>query len=148
MWANQLIQVSGCITQEKYIKGKSLSEIERILGFHYGRLNSGIVVAALLKIPGNDQFNLLGYTQVSEHRFNNNALSGLDVTKIKNFIRANVFTLTGIDRLIKVIPNTGHQSGVSDDEQYPPGHGVPQWKLTDKLPARVIAVVLNGQKYS
>ena len=147
MWINQSIQVSGCITQEKYIKGKTLLEIERILGFHNGRLNTGIIVAALLQIPSNDQFDLLGYTQVAEHRFNSNSLKALDVIKLKDLVRKDVFTLNGINRLVKVIPQTGHQMSMSDDDQYPPGQGVPQWKLKDKIPARVIAIVLPGHKY-
>jgi hypothetical protein len=39
--------ISGCFTKEKFIAGRSLGEIERILGFHAGRLAHGIVVAAL-----------------------------------------------------------------------------------------------------
>jgi hypothetical protein len=42
---------SGCFTHEKFIAGRSLIEIERILGFHSGRLASGIVVVALQELP-------------------------------------------------------------------------------------------------
>ncbi len=146
MWVNKPIDVCGCITQEKYIKGKSLTEIERILGFSNGRLKSGIVVAALMKLPLVTQFELLGYTQVAEHRFNSKP-QGLDVVKLKNMVLNNTFSLHGIDRLVKVIPNAGHRSGISNDVQYPPGQGVPQWKLIAQIPARIIAIVKPGEKY-
>ena len=48
MQLNQINQIKGCITQERYIKGRSLTELERILGFEKGRLDKGIVVAGLM----------------------------------------------------------------------------------------------------
>ena len=56
------ITLHGCITQEKYIKGRTLADIERTLGFHQGRLSKGMIVAALLQTPSKDQFKLLSYT--------------------------------------------------------------------------------------
>lgn len=148
MFINKSIQVTGCITQEKYIKGKSLTEVERILGFHAGRLSDGMVVAALQQIPAKDQFQLLGYTQVAEHRFNSAALKGLEVDKLKEFVRQNTFSLHGLNRLIKVLPNMRHQPFMKNDDQYPPGDGVPQWKLTSPVYAVVVALVTAGEKYA
>ncbi|CAN5898825.1 hypothetical protein BH11BAC4_BH11BAC4_14760 [soil metagenome] len=147
MFLNKIIDVKGCITQEKYVKGKSPGEIERILGFHSGRLSTGMVVAALSAIPTNDQFDLLGYTQVAEHRFDASKLKGLEVNNLKDILRKTVFTRYGLNRLIKIRPNTSHQNSMSDDDQYPPGLGVPQWKLKALIPAKVIAIVLPGQRY-
>ena len=67
MNVNEMIEVRGCITQERYIKGRSLVELERLLGFQKGRLDNGIVVATLIQLPNINQFELLGYTQVAEH---------------------------------------------------------------------------------
>ncbi|MCC3158606.1 hypothetical protein LJ737_15255 [Hymenobacter sp. 15J16-1T3B] len=147
MFLNQTISVSGCITQEKFIKGRTLSELERLLGFHAGRLEKGIIVAALLQLPDIDQFELLGYTQVAEHNFSANALNGLDINKLKAMVRQNVFTTVGNDRLVKIKPNTPHSEYMSNDEQYPPGSGVPQWKLISKMDAEVIAIVDEGECY-
>ncbi|MEO6722334.1 MAG: hypothetical protein ABIN67_18345 [Ferruginibacter sp.] len=141
MHLNDHIQVRGCITQEKYIKGRSVAEVERILGFKTGRLKTGYVIAALEQIPNNDDFDLLGYSQVAGHHFGPEATKGLDVIKLKNMVRQNVFTMAGVDRLVKVIPNTPHQGYMSNDEQYPPGQGVPQWKLVKPIYAKVIAVI-------
>lgn len=47
-----MIEVRGCITQERYIKGRSLAELERLLGFQKGRLDNGIVVATLIQLRG------------------------------------------------------------------------------------------------
>src|SRR5262245_1975223 len=106
MHLNDIIQIKGCITQEIFIKGKTLPEIERILGFQKGRLDKGIVVAALLQLPAVNQFELLGYSQVAEHKFNKAATDGLDKNKLKDTLLRNTFTLSGNKRLVKVMANT------------------------------------------
>lgn len=139
--------VNGCITQEHYIKGRSLSDLEQILGFERGRLQAGIVVAALIQVPNINQFQLLGYSQVAEHKFKGND-KGLDINKLKEMVMKDVFTTIGHKRLVKVIANKPHNAGKDNDVQYPPGQGVPQWKLTTPLPARITGVVLPGKMYS
>ena len=148
MHLQQIIQVKGCITQERYIKGKTLPELERLLGFESGRLDKGIVVAALIELPTPHQFELLGYSQVAEHKFNPDKTKGLDVNKLKELLRKEVFMLTGSKRLVKVIANKPHNDKLDNDTQYPPGQGVPQWKLNTPLAARVIAIALPGKIYS
>lgn len=143
----QFLTVRGCITQEKYIKGRTLSELESILGFHAGRLSKGATVAALLQVPGKSQFNLLGYTQVAEHKISKEAFNGLDTDKLKELLLRETFTTFGVNRLVKVIPKTEHTKSMTNDEQYPPGWGVPQWKLTAELPAQVIAELKPGERY-
>ena len=147
MHLNQPISVKGCITQEKYIKGKSLAELERILGFHTGRLRNGIVVAALQQMPAKDQFELLGYTQVAGHKINGDTFKGLEVDKLKELVIKTVFSNSDVERLVKVLPNTPHSQIMDDDSQYPPGQGVPQWKLTKQMDAQVVAIVGEGERY-
>ena len=144
---HKIISVSGCITQEKFIKGRTLPELERLLGFHAGRLGEGIVVAALLKVPEISQFELLGYTQVAEHKVGPDTLNGLDVNKLKKMVHENTFTTVSTNRLVKIKANTPHSEYMNNDEQYPPGEGVPQWKLTSKVDAEVIAIVNEGERY-
>lgn len=142
MYINEHIQVKGCITQEKYITGKSTFDIERILGFHLGRLSSGYIIAALEFVPDNDEFDLVGYTQVAAHR-TPDTTKNLNVNKLKDLLRREKFTVYGNDRLIKVLPNSIHSLSMSDDDQYPPGQGVPQWKLVKPVSAKVVTII-NG----
>jgi hypothetical protein len=48
MNVGDIVSVSGCITKEKFIAGRTLVEIEKILGFHAGRLSGGIAVVVSL----------------------------------------------------------------------------------------------------
>jgi hypothetical protein len=144
---NEMIMVKGCITQEHFLRGRTLSEIERILGFHKGRLNEGMIVAALIELPSAHQFDLLGYTQVAEHRFKGIDPAKLDEKKLKEMVMKEAFTLSGYKRLVKVIANKPHDASMDDDTQYPPGLGVPQWKLTTRLPARVLKIINPGKIY-
>ena len=144
---NEMIEVRGCITQRHYLKGRSLSELERLLGFAKGRLNKGIIVAALIQLPNVNQFEFLGYTQVAEHKHKAINPKELDVNKLKAIVIKDIFTLVGYKRLVKVIANTPHNTKVDDDTQYPPGLGIPQWKLTSAIPARVESIVLPGKIY-
>lgn len=148
MLLHQIIYVKGCITQEKYIKGKTLAELERILGFQKGRLDNGMIVAALMQLPAANQFEVLGYSQVAEHKFSADATKGLDVNKLKEILRKDVFTLSGNNRLVKVMAKTVHNEHIDNDTQYPPGLGVPQWKLTGPIPAKVVAIVMPGGVYT
>ena len=142
MELNQKLKIDGCITKEICISGRKLSEIERILGFHRNRLEKGMVVLALTRKPKADEFNFGGYTQVAGHRYEEN-YGGveLDVLKAKENIIRNVFKTHGPNRLIKVLPNIRHDIAMSDDHQYPPGLGVPQWKLEDPIEMKVVGIV-------
>ena len=147
MLLHQNIQIKGCITQEHYIKGRSLAELERILGFQTGRLDKGIVVAALTQLPAAHQFELLGYSQVAEHKHSPDATKGLDVKKLKEIVLKEAFTLFGYKRLVKVMANQSHNDQLDNDAQYPPGQGVPQWKLISLVDAKVVAIVLPGKVF-
>ena len=144
---SEMIQIKGCITQEHYIKGRSLAELERILGFQTGRLDKGIVVAVLTQLPAAHQFELLGYSQVAQHKHSPDAVKGLDVKKLKEIVLKEAFTLFGYKRLVKVMANQSHNNQLDNDAQYPPGQGVPQWKLTSPVDAKVVAIVLPGKVY-
>ena len=148
MHPHEIIQVKGCITQERFIKGKTLPELERLLGFQKGRLDNGIVVAALIQLPTVHQFELLGYTQVAEHKFNTESTKGLDIDKLKELVLKETFTLVGTKRLVKVMANTPHNENLNSDLQYPPGQGIPQWKLTSRVSARVLDTVSAGEVYN
>jgi hypothetical protein len=64
-----IVEVRGYVTQDKYLVGRDLSEIERLLGFHAGRLALGASFVKLNSLPGADDFVLAGYSLTPEHRF-------------------------------------------------------------------------------
>jgi hypothetical protein len=138
MAVGQKIAVGGFVTKQKSLAGRSLLELESILGFHAGRLANGATFAALDRLPLPNEFETRGYSQVADHR--HATPPGLDMAAIKRMAMA-AWAPSGPDRLIKVMAVTLHNTGMRDDDQYPPGQGVPQWKLVMPIPATVIAVL-------
>ena len=57
--------------------------------------------------------------------------------------------LTGVERLVKVLATVRHDNSMDPDIQYPPGQGVPQWKVTVQIPGTVISEVSGapGSRY-
>jgi hypothetical protein len=55
-------EVEGYITQEKFVKGRTPSEIEKILGLKVGELRSGAFVMALMRLPKESEFSLRSYS--------------------------------------------------------------------------------------
>lgn len=139
--------LKGCVTQRGFLKGKNLSDMERLLGFSSGRLKQGAFICELLQLPAKDQFKLAGYTQVATHRTNEQyGKIPLDMNVVyKNLMQE--WSTGGNKSLVKVIPVTQHNPSLSDDEQYPPGQGIPQWVLTAPLPFKVVAHLTGGQRY-
>jgi len=132
-------RIAGCFTQEKFLLGQTLAEIEKLIGFQQGRLSQGAVILALTQLPLPNQFEVAGYNNVATHRFK--MPSGLN----KDVLKANArqqWATTGINRLVKVRPSIGHDQNLNSDIQYPPGYGVPQWDVTVRLPA-VVTAILN-----
>ena len=132
------ISVSGYITKEKFIAGRTLAEVEKILGFHPGRLSKGMAMAVLMELPGMQQFELAAYSNVAAHHYQ--TPKGLDLDKLKTTARATWAT-AGLERLVKVLPIQGHDQNKKPDIQYPPGQGAPQWVSKTPLRAKIAAVV-------
>lgn len=140
MTVGENIPVTGCVTKEKFLAGRTGAEIERILGYHSGRLSAGFSVVALLELPAADQFDLAAYSQKAMHRFQ--MPDGLDIEKLKANARAS-WSTAGFERLVKVLPSTRHDSRLDPDYQYPPGMGAPQWVLKSPVRGRVVSVVTD-----
>jgi hypothetical protein len=158
MPVGQFTEVYGFITQEKFLRGKSLAELEDLLGFQTGRLAQGAVILALKQLPAPEQFTFGGYTQVADHHFkeqygDNSILKQPQgendrdyrtrILKIKNNIIKTVWAETGPERLVKVKAVTPHNNNIHLDDQYPPGQGIPQWKLIAGISARVVAEIYD-----
>ena len=138
MKVGDIVQVSGCITKEKFIAGRTLADIEKILGFHSGRLFGGIAVVVLTELPAMQQFDLAAYSNVATHR--HKAPEGFNIEKLKADAKAT-WAMTGFERLVKVLPVVRHDPNMDPDFQYPPGHGAPQWVTKVSLWGRVVGVV-------
>jgi hypothetical protein len=139
---HQIITRKGYITDARFLWG-NIAELERKLGYHSGRLTKGFFLAHLLRIPHFNEFNLAGYSNTPGHRFV--MPGGLDSDKLKAMARKEMMRI-GCRRLVKIIPITPHDASMPDDEQYPPGLGVPQWELTHPLLMRIFQFV-DGKKY-
>jgi hypothetical protein len=116
------VRVSGFVTKEKFIAGRTLLEIEDILGYRRGRFAKGIVVVHPTRLPLASEFDLAAYSMVAEHRYKQP--DGLDIGKMKQNAIAS-WALLGPERLVKVRPNTPHDQELEPEMQYPPGRGAP-----------------------
>lgn len=132
------VQTRGYITKLKFIAGRDLGYLERILGFHAGRFSNGVWVMKLDRLPLIAEFEVKGYSMVAEHRFAEP--SNLNMSRVKQNALESWKT-SGPDSLVKIRPEMAHEAGMEPDVQYPPGLGAPQWKLIAPLPATVIAHV-------
>lgn len=132
------IDISGFVTKEKFVRGRTLAELERLLGYGVGRLSKGLIAAKPLALPAADGFETRGYSQVAGHRYS--PPSGLDDAVIRR-LALQGWSMDGPDSLVKFLPNIRHSDAVDLDEQYPPGEGIPQWRITRKLPGSVVAVI-------
>jgi hypothetical protein len=135
---NEMTFVSGYVTKDKFIRGRTIEEIERILGFQRGRFQRGISVARLERLPSLSEFELAAYSMIPEHRYS--PPDDLDLRKLKQ-LALESWSLMGLERLLKVKPNVPHMPDLPPDWQYPPGLGAPQWKITARLPGTIVAVI-------
>jgi hypothetical protein len=155
--------VQNCVTQEKFIKGRTPKEMESLLGFPEGYLRGGAIILALRKLPENHEFALAqSYTNVPQDPklapAQNAALftpQQVEVDKrilkrdpldyLKTMAR-NCWSGSGGNRLVKVTVNkTASYPGVNDI--FPPGMGVPQWILVKPIEAEVVAKISYNDKY-
>jgi len=153
------VRATGYFTKAIFLRGQSSLEVERRIGYRRGRLSAGWWLLFLERKPMVSEFEFRGYSQMSggisqghlpnpsdprtaEQRLRD---SGSDLGRQKTDIVNRVFTVTGANRLAKVIPIRG-EFGESD---YPPGSGIPQWTLTRNanLQATVVAKIEPGEMY-
>lgn len=138
-----MLDVRGFFTQEKFLIGRSIRDWEKLLGFQTGRLDGGLVLVHLTEIPAMDAFELKGYSIVPddeefEKKYKIEEWKRKDLNaylKVKQNAQKS-WRSEGPDRLVKVMPFIMHRK---DKTQYPPGLGVPQWKLTKSVHGRVVA---------
>jgi hypothetical protein len=156
-----IIDTRGYFLQLKFIRGQSPAELERRIGFRAGRLSQGWYLLFMLRLPTPDEYEMHGYTHFSGGMVQGHlphaspppvqerllmleqGWSAADVRRFKER-QIKTFSVTGADRLAKVIPVVEH----SEIEEYPPGTGIPQWKAVKPLPFLIKAALAPGQAYT
>ncbi len=157
----ETLRIAGFFGKALFLRSQPSHEIERRLGYRAGRLQKGWYLLFLTQMPKPTDFEVAGYSHFSggvpqghlgkppDPRTSEQRLSaeGYDLHKIKQGLIRQTFHLVGSDRLAKVIPvaDEHRERGIPD---YPPGSGVPQWKLVSPLNWRVAAAIGPGETYT
>lgn len=117
------------------------------MGFHRGRLKEGLSVYALLRLPEEKEYHIAGYSQVAGHhtekQYGSNLQKRYDMKYVTKNLHQDVWITTGTNWLIKVRPVIMNNKFMNDDDQYPQGRGIPQWKLIQPISSVFIRRV-NG----
>lgn len=158
-----MIWTLGYCTQACLLRGKTLGQLEDMLGFRKGRLQNGATILFLQRLPGPDDFQLAGYTYFSDgtqggHKLkpeergpyrmerllkSEHGWSDSDIRRQKEVMLRTKMIIHGYERLAKLCPVTAHIEG----EQYLPGHGVFQVKIARPLPFKVKAKIGPGEEW-
>ncbi len=152
---SKLVYESGCFTKLKQIAGASLSEIEIRLGFRRGRLSQGAYIVQASELPGSDQFDLIGYTNVPADEFKTNGkydnskadakYGKLDHAVFKKNIVLPSWEISGPDSLVKVVAVIEH----SNSETYPYSpNPVSQWMVNEPIRCKVIAFIPPNGRFT
>lgn len=143
------VEMTGYITKEESILNKSLPEIERSLGYQQGRLSEGAIVSVAERLPQKGEFEMKGYSTVPGHKhipLVEREPGVYDKDRLLSMAQNGM--ASGSGRLVKVTPIKPHDPNVDFDLQYPPGAGVPQWKLTANIPFKVESILEPNGKYT
>jgi len=142
-----LDHVSGYITLRKYVIGQTLSELEKRLGYHTGRLSKGVFIGVPTVLPNLLGFEFAGYSMVPDHKFTEKFPT---VDQNNKILRKLVLEQWSIqqghpNQLVKLFPVISHSQTMDNDGQYPPGNGVPQWKISARnpIPFKIVGYLDN-----
>lgn len=145
------LSLRGYVLLASHIRGRSPVQLEQVLGYRPARLNLGWYLLFLLDPVSASEFELHGYTHFSGGKARHSPLTaeqdlrarGVDVDRIKGRQAVERFKTHGPDRVAKVVPVIEH----SDVETYPPGSGIPQWRLVVPKRFKVKAFLAPGEIY-
>lgn len=139
--------MSGYFTLLKYVlRARSLEHLEELAGYRRGRLSAkGLLIYRFLRVPEITEFEVRGSTITPEHKWNaedakvrlaelakvaayhrNTGVPSFDEIQRKN--ARETMDVSGDNTPVKLYPLDS-----LDSEVYPPGHGIPQWRLTDEV---------------
>lgn len=127
--------IKGCFTIYKYIKNLNRKDLERALGFHNGRLDSGfkVVVLAPGYILNINDFDLGASTRWSGGKIAKDGegiesllcARGQDINLLKKQVMERWFSKDGDYRPAKVLPNLKHEAGMEYPNAEALGLGIP-----------------------
>ena len=137
---NKIIFAKRYFTERKFFHG-TLHDLDIKIGYHGTRLAKGFFIAQLLKIPDLNEFELWGYSITPAHKYINP--KNIDIQKLKAITR-NHFLQIGSNNLLKIFQITMHNINMDDDMQYPIGIGIPQWKLVQPVPMKIIKKIKSN----
>ena len=141
-----IIAMKGYVVQQLHIRNLSLVDIEQYLGLYKGTLANGASFWNAMELPKKGGFEFIGYSRVPGHHtsgihreVNINDLS----LKEQEKYAYSTWTLSGIFRLVKIMPANASPESTINDRLLHPSHGIgaPQWKLTAPIRFRLDDVV-------
>lgn len=142
------VMAKGCVTRLIDVANREPALVEKLVGFHAGRLAAGYWLLVLKERLAVGDFQFFGYTYMSDGRLGPpsndpmveaarprvhdrlHASLGADgVERLTRSVIASV-PLTGPDRWVKIVPVTGHDDAMGPADQYPASPlGIKQMKL-------------------
>ncbi len=136
---NTPCRVRGFIVPLEFIRGMSLAELERTLGLATGRLDRGAAFALLNETPQEHELQYFGDTRAPEHRFEQVRNKQITHQQLSN--AAYNYIKTARPKLIKVIAIKDHNPLMTEDQNWPSGHGAMQYKLIVSKQATIIDLI-------
>jgi hypothetical protein len=143
--------MSGYFMMLKHIlRARTVTHLEDLAGYRRGRLSAkGMVIYRFLRVPEINEFEVRGSTITPKHKWDaedakireaelarvapyhrNTKSPSFDEIQRKN--ARETMGVSGDNTLVKIYPLDWQQ--VDDHpEGYPPGLGIPQWRLTDEV---------------
>ena len=142
---------TGYFTMLKYIlRARSFEHLEDLTGYRRGRLSAkGLLIYRFLRLPEISEFEVRGSTITPEQKWNaedrktreaelaktaayhqNTKVPSFDEIQKRN--ARSTMAVAGDNTLVKLYP-LDSQPIDATEEGYPPGHGIPQWRLTDDV---------------
>ena len=155
--------LAGDITTLNAIPLASPGDIERNLGYGPGRLVQGFLLLVLKTRPADHHFELSGTTLRSGGKLGlpgQTAAADALRTRVQDQIvaergaagyaglksgAAGRAEITGVRRLVKVLPTIRHDAAAAPNRQYPMGGGFLQWTLKQPGLPFLVAAEFDGQ---
>lgn len=140
-----IVSVSGCITLDKYIRGKTLFEIEKEQGLKQGSLKNGMVVAALIRLPYKHEFDIKGHEKSIWHSTRRCNTKSDDTQLLKHTTIKHTWRTYGPNCVVKVLPAIHTNNAVEPPHSFMPVSSILQWVIVPAthITARVVARVNN-----
>lgn len=135
-----IVIVSGTFHKADAIAGRTMLEVEFLLGFRNRRLAEGMAVVALLQMPTLEQFDVACLSKEANHQIE--LPPGFDLAQAKAR-DMKTWATAGPNRLVKVLPFKRHSNFMNSDVLYKPGLGALQWIARCPLAAQVEAVLTD-----